>query len=91
MCPNNDLFSICSPVEDGVVLMRNNSPCKVTGVGTVQIRMHDEIIRTQLDVKHVSDLKKNSFLLVLDSKDCRITIDSSGIEVFYGALVLIRG
>ena len=38
--------------------MGNGSPSNVTDLGTIQIRMHDEAIRTFSDVKHVPNLKK---------------------------------
>ncbi|KAH1039137.1 hypothetical protein J1N35_040880, partial [Gossypium stocksii] len=69
--------------KGGIVRMGNGSPNKVTAIGTVQIRMHDETISTLSDVKHVPDLKKNLiFLGILDLKGCKITIDSSRIRVF---------
>lgn len=43
--------------------MRNNSPCKIIDIDTIQIRMHDGIIRTLSNVKHVTDLKKNPISL----------------------------
>lgn len=42
MCPNKDLFSTYNPIEDGVVLMGNKSPCKIIDISTIQIRMHEE-------------------------------------------------
>ena len=59
MCPIKDWFSTYSSIEGGVVLMEKNSPCKITGIGTIQIRMHGKIIKTLSNVWHVLDLKKN--------------------------------
>ncbi|KAH1114109.1 hypothetical protein J1N35_007487, partial [Gossypium stocksii] len=71
--------------------MGNGSPSKVTGIGTVQIRMHDGTIRTVLDVRHVLDLKKNLISLgILDSKCCRINIKSNEIKVSHGAFILMK-
>ncbi|KAK5793407.1 hypothetical protein PVK06_034551 [Gossypium arboreum] len=68
------------------------SPGKVNGIGTVQIRMHDETIKTLSDVRHVPDLKKNfSYLGILDSKGCRIYIESNIINVSRGVLFLMKG
>ena len=33
--------------------MRNNTLCKITGIGTVRIKMFDGVVRTLSDVRHV--------------------------------------
>ena len=45
--------------QGGDVLMGNNAPCKYISVASVQIRMHDGVVRTLIKVHHVSKLKKN--------------------------------
>ncbi|KAH1107211.1 hypothetical protein J1N35_010979 [Gossypium stocksii] len=92
MCPNRDLFSTYGSVEGEVVCMTNGSPSKVIGIDIVQIKMHNMIIRTLSDVRHVFSLKKNPISLgILDSKGCRINIESSDIKVSHKALVLMKG
>ena len=45
------------------------APCKVVGIGSIQIKMHDEIVRTLIEVCHVLGLKKNLvFVGAMDSK-----------------------
>ncbi|PKI73973.1 hypothetical protein CRG98_005590 [Punica granatum] len=91
MCPNRDWFSTYKSFEGGVMLMRNNTTCKIVGIGTVQIRMHDGVIKTLSDVKHIPDLMKNLFSLgVLDSNGCKVVIESNSMKVSHGALVLLR-
>ncbi|KAH1081530.1 hypothetical protein J1N35_021291 [Gossypium stocksii] len=85
-----DWFSTYSSIDSGVVRMENGSLCKINGIRTVQIRKHYRIIMTLLSVKHVPDLEKN-ILSMLDSKKCRIVIESSSIKVFHRALILIKG
>ena len=43
----------------GNVLMGNDAPCKFVGIGFVQIRMHDGVVRTLIEVCHIPELKKN--------------------------------
>ncbi|KAG8481247.1 hypothetical protein CXB51_026047 [Gossypium anomalum] len=91
MCPNREWFSTYSSVEGGVVRMGNDSSSKVISIGTVKIRIHDGTIRTLSDVRYVPDLRKNLISLsILDLKGCRINIESSGIKVSRGALVLLK-
>ena len=63
MCPYKDLFTTLEIVDSGVVLMGNDAQCKVAGIGTIQIKTHDGIIRTLTKVHYVPDLKHNSISL----------------------------
>ena len=49
----------------GTVLMGNNATCKIVGIGSVNVRCHDGIMRTITEVRHVLDLKMNLISLVL--------------------------
>ena len=49
--------------------MGNDAFCKISSVGIVKIKMFDENVRMLVDVKHISDLKRNLISLsILDSK-----------------------
>ena len=55
--------------------MGNNVPCKLVGIDSIQIKMHDGIVRTLIDVCQVPKLKKNLvFVGVMDSKgfSCKV-------------------
>ena len=39
--------------------MKNDMPYKTIGIGSIKIRMHDNIVRMLTNVQHVSELKKN--------------------------------
>lgn len=58
MCPNKDWFSSFQSISGWVVLMGNNVSCKVVGIGTVRITMHDGIIKSLTNIQHVPELKK---------------------------------
>ncbi|KAG8503416.1 hypothetical protein CXB51_001387 [Gossypium anomalum] len=76
MCPKREWFFTYSLVEGGVVRIGNDSSSKVIGIGTVKIKMHDGTIRTLSDVR---------------LERMQINIESSGIKVSRGALVLLKG
>jgi hypothetical protein len=44
--PKRDWFTTYESINSGSVLMGNNFACKIVGMGTITIRMHDVIIRT---------------------------------------------
>jgi len=46
MCPHRDWFTTSESVVYDVVLMGNDSQCKAMGNGTIQIKMHEGMIRT---------------------------------------------
>ena len=62
MCPNRDLFSTYESCNDEIVLIGNNVVYDVVGRGTIRIKMHDGIVRTLTNVRHVPDFKKESHL-----------------------------
>ncbi|PHT54087.1 hypothetical protein CQW23_08549 [Capsicum baccatum] len=92
MCPSREWFTIFESVGGGVVLMGNNTPCKVLGKGTVQIRMHDGVVRTLTDVRYVPNLKKNLISLgTLKSLGCKYTGEGGVLKVSLDALMIMTG
>lgn len=46
MCPYRVWFATYEFVGRGIIVMDNDTQCNVTGVGTVQIKTHDGVIKT---------------------------------------------
>ena len=75
-----------------VVLIGTNASCKVVGIGTVRIRMFDEVVRTLGDVRHVHDLKRNLISLsILDAKGYKYTGEGGVLRISKGGLVVMKG
>ena len=92
MCPNRDWFTTYQPIEGGVVLMGNNISCKVVGIGSIRIKMHDGVVRTLTNVRHILDLKKNLISLgTLDSQGCKYCTEGGVLRVCKGSLIVIKG
>jgi len=53
ICPHRHWFLTYDKNSGGSVLMGNDAPCKSIGIGLVQIRMHDGLVRTLTEVRHV--------------------------------------
>lgn len=82
MCLNRDLFSTYKIVSKGFGVMRNNSHCRITGIGRVRIKMLDGIVKTLDAVRHLPDLKRNFISLnTLYSKGYKYTYASRVLEV----------
>nr|GEU62740.1 hypothetical protein [Tanacetum cinerariifolium] len=80
-----DWFMTYEEFDAGHVFMGNDSPCKVVGIGTIQIKMHDGVVRTLTDVCHVPDLKKKLISLgVLDSKGFKYISENGVLLVSKG-------
>ncbi|KAG8501668.1 hypothetical protein CXB51_004714 [Gossypium anomalum] len=72
--------------------MGDNASCKITGVGTIKVKMFDGVVRTLSDVRHVLELKRNLISLsTLDSKWYRYTAESRVLKISKGSLVVMKG
>ncbi|KAK2976634.1 hypothetical protein RJ640_024168 [Escallonia rubra] len=92
MCPNRDWFATYHSFDGGKVIMGNDVACKVVGIGSIQIRMHDGIVRTLTDVRHVPELRKNLISLgTLDSNGCSYRAAGGVMRIMKGALVVMKG
>ena len=60
ICCNRDWFSTYEFVQSGdVVRMRDDNPHDIVGIGSVQIRTHDGMIRTLTYVRHIPGMARN--------------------------------
>ena len=59
MCPNKGWFENYKQIDGGTVLLGNNKSCKVIGIGSLRIKLHNGIERVLEDVRHVPELKRN--------------------------------
>ncbi|CAA2974391.1 Retrovirus-related Pol poly from transposon TNT 1-94 [Olea europaea subsp. europaea] len=92
MCPNRKWFTTYRSTDGGTVLMGNNHSCKTVGLGSIRIKMHDGVIRTLIDVRHVPDLRKNLISVgALDSGGCKIVTWNGVKKVVRGSLIVMKG
>ncbi|KAL5788702.1 hypothetical protein ACOSP7_005651 [Xanthoceras sorbifolium] len=60
-------------------------------MGTVKIKMHDGVIRTLTDVRHIPDLKRNLISLsTLDSNGYKFTGGDGVLKVAKGSLIVMK-
>lgn len=93
ICAQNwDWFTTYKVVNYNIVLIVNNMPCKIIGIGIVRIKMHDGIVKTLTNVRHVPKLKKNLiYLCALNSNRCKCTIEGGVMRVTKCTLMVMRG
>lgn len=69
--------------------MGNNMSSKVVGIGTVQIKMHDGIVRTLTNVRHIPKLKKNLISLgTLDSQGYKYSGEGGVLKLSGDSLIV---
>ena len=86
-------FATYDKLDGGSISLGDDHPCKVAGVGTIRMRMYDEVIRILSNVKHVSELKKNLISLgYLEKQGYAFSSQSrSGcLKIIKKVLVLMR-
>ncbi|MBA0754373.1 hypothetical protein Gogos_020408 [Gossypium gossypioides] len=73
MCPRLEWFFDLKELKGGDVYTVNNTPLTTYGIGSVQLRNHDESIITLHDVRYVPDLIKNLISVgTLESKSFKV-------------------
>ena len=65
MCPNREWFSSFEKLEGCSVVMGDDHPCIMEGVGTIQIKMFDGMVRELKEVRYVPQLKRNLILSLI--------------------------
>jgi hypothetical protein len=91
MCSHRNWFISYQCIDEGVVFMGNDIPCKTVGVGSVRIRMFDGIVRELTYVRHVPKLKSNLISLgVLDSCGYKYTGQGGALTLSKGSLVVTK-
>ncbi|XP_039025197.1 uncharacterized protein LOC120158420 [Hibiscus syriacus] len=92
MSTNHDWFATYETVSTHDVFLGNNVPCKVAGIGTIKLKMFDEIVRTLGNVRHVPDLSRNLISLgTLDSKGYKFSSEGGAMKIYKDSLVILKG
>jgi len=72
--------------------MGNDVEYKVVGIGTVQIKTCDGVVRTLPKVCHIRDMTRHLISLgTFETNGCRITMENGVLKVIKGAIVLMKG
>ncbi|XP_073131127.1 uncharacterized protein [Henckelia pumila] len=92
MCLVKSWFEQLTEIDQGMVLLGNDKSCKVKGIGTIRLQMHDGTNRLLKDVRFVQELKRNLiYLETLESNGYSFKSEAGMIKVFKGLLVVMKG
>ena len=72
--------------------MGDDNPCEIVGIGSVQIKTHDGMIRTLKNVRHILEMKRNLISLsTLDKEGLKYTGSGGVVKVSKDSLVCLLG
>ena len=92
MIPNKPWFEKFTKLQGGSVLLGNNKPCKIQGIGSIRLKLHDGIEKIIQDVRFVPDLKRNLISLgELDRKGCLFRGENGTLEVIKDSRIVMKG
>jgi hypothetical protein len=93
ICINRDWFVTYDSLKaGGSVRLGDNSPLDIVGIGAIQIKMYDSIVRTLTDVRHILSMSKNLISLsTLDAKGYKYSGGDGVLKVSKGSLIVMKG
>lgn len=72
--------------------MKNNKSCKVIGIRIIRIKMHDGIVKTLSNMRHIPNLRKNLiFLSTLDLHGFNYSDEGGVLKISKSALIVLKG
>jgi hypothetical protein len=63
ICSHQEWFSDYSHVHNGDVIIGNESTQEISGIGSIQIKVHDGTFKTLTNVRYIPKMKRNLFSL----------------------------
>ena len=92
MCLNRAWFSSFKKLDGCYTVMGDDHPCNIEGMGTVRIKMEDEIVRELKEMRYVPQLKRN-FISVgaLEALGLVISIRDGVLKMIKGSMVVMKG
>ena len=91
VCSRREFFETFQEKESTFSLPEG-SKCDVMGLGKVNVKIFDGVVRTLSGVAYVSKLRKNLISLSqLDSKGCKCSIARGAMKITHGCMIVMKG
>jgi len=92
MTPNKLWFEKFIELQGGSMLLGNNKPCKIQGIGSIKLKLHDGSEKIIQDVRFVPNLNRNLISLgKLDRKGYLFRGENGTLEVMKDSRIVMRG
>ena len=90
--PKRDWFASFEKLDDGLVQMGDDSTCSMDEVGTILIKMFNELVRGLKDMIYVLRMKKNFILIEASEAQSLEFSDRDGVlKMLKGYMVVLKG
>ena len=90
-CSHRERFSDYSRVHDGVVNIGDESPLEISGIGSVQIKVHDGTLKNLTNVRYVPKMKRNLISLgTLEAMGFKFSTDNGVLKVSQDNRVVLK-
>jgi len=90
--PNRDWFSSFKKLDGYTVVMGDDCPCHMKGIGTVLTKMFDWMVRELNDVRYVPQLKRNLITIgALEALGLKVSIRDRVLKMVKGSMVVLKG
>jgi len=87
-----DWFSSIEMLDGCSVIMGDDRSCNMEGIGTVQIKMFDGMVRELEEVRYVPQVKKNLIYVgVLKALGHAISVRDGVLKITRGSMVVMKG
>ena len=91
MCPNIDWFSSFEKLYGYSVVIGNDHPCDMKGIGTVNVKMFDEMVWELKEVRYVPQLKRNLISVgALEALGLVVSIKEGVLKMTKDSMVVLK-
>ena len=92
MCPNRDWFSSFEKIDKFFIVMSDDCPSHMEGIGTVLVKMFDGMVPELKDVRYVSQLKRNLISVgALEALGLEVSIRDRIFKIVKSSMVVLKG
>ena len=90
--PNMDWFFSFEKLDRCYVIMGDDHPCNMEGIGIVQIKVFDKIVRELKKVRYLTQLKRNYISVgALKKLGLEVSIRDGVLKMPKGSIVILKG
>ena len=89
---NRDWFFSFEKLDGCSVIMGDDRPCNMEGIGKTQIMMFDRMVRELKKVRYVPQVKKNLISIgALKALGYRVPVRGGVLKITRGSMVMMKG
>jgi hypothetical protein len=91
ICSHQEWFFDYSHVHYGDVIIGNESPLEIFGIGAIQFKVHDGTFKTLTNVRYVPKMKRNLISLgTLEAMGFKFSVDNGVLKVSQGNHIALK-